>query len=416
MPSTSGSARGNDLVGVDRHVGGLARHVLDELLHGGHTGGAADEDDLVEVGELEAGVAQSARNRLLAALEQVVGDALELSAGDGVVEVLGAGGVGGDEREVHVSLLGGGELLLGVLGSLLQALQRHGVLTQVDAVVGLELVGQPGDDALIPVVAAQVVVASGGENLEHAVGQVEDRDVERAAAEVEDEDLLLGGLLVEAVGKSRSSGLVDDTLDVETGDLAGVLGCLTLRVVEVGRDGDDGVGNGLAQVLLGVGLHLLKDHGADLLGREVLAVNVHDGTAALAVLDVVRDRLDLLGDLAVLTAHKALDGEDGVLRVGDGLVLSRLADHAVAVGTEANDRRSGTVALGVNDNGGLPAFEHGHRRVGRTQVNAQDLVAHCGPLSLRFLTAARVSAGVSLCTLLTITVMSRPIQNLSEFI
>ena len=84
-----------------------------------------------------------------------------------------------------------------------------------------------------------MVVARGGQNLKHAVGEVEDGDVEGAAAQVEDQDALVGALLVQAIGKSSSGRLVDDTLDVEASDLAGVLGGLTLGVVEVGRDGDD---------------------------------------------------------------------------------------------------------------------------------------------------------------------------------
>jgi hypothetical protein len=76
-----------------------------------------------------------------------------------------------------------------------------------------------------------VVVARGGLDLEHAVADLEHRHVERAAAEVEDEDRLVG-LLVEPVGQRRRGRLVDDPLDVEAGDLAGVLGRLALVVVE----------------------------------------------------------------------------------------------------------------------------------------------------------------------------------------
>ena len=55
----------------------------------------------------------------------------------------------------------------------------------------LELVDEAVDDPLVPVVAAEVVVAAGGLHLEHALADLEQRDVEGAAAEVEDEDRLL---------------------------------------------------------------------------------------------------------------------------------------------------------------------------------------------------------------------------------
>ena len=61
----------------------------------------------------------------------------------------------------------------------------------------------------------------------------EDRDVEGAAAEVVDRDQLVLVLAVEAVGQRRRGRLVDDALDVEAGDLAGVLGGLALGVIEV---------------------------------------------------------------------------------------------------------------------------------------------------------------------------------------
>ena len=44
-----GGADGDDLVGVDALVGLLAGERLDQLLHGGHAGGAADEDHVVDV-------------------------------------------------------------------------------------------------------------------------------------------------------------------------------------------------------------------------------------------------------------------------------------------------------------------------------------------------------------------------------
>ena len=94
----------------------------------------------------------------------------------------------------------------------------------------LNSAAHPVHDALVEVVAAQAVVAGGGQHLDHAVVDVQNRDVEGAAAQVVDHDLL-GALLIHAVGQGRGGGLVDDALDVQTGDLAGVLGGLALGVV-----------------------------------------------------------------------------------------------------------------------------------------------------------------------------------------
>ena len=49
---------------------------------------------------------------------------------------------------------------------------------------------QPVDDPLVEVLAAQEGVAARGPHLEEAVGHLQDRDVERAAAQVVDRDEL----------------------------------------------------------------------------------------------------------------------------------------------------------------------------------------------------------------------------------
>jgi hypothetical protein len=106
------------------------------------------------------------------------------------------------------------------------------------------------------------------------LAHLEQGHVERAATEVEDEDELVLLALVEAVGQGGRGGLVDDAQDVEARDLAGLLGGLALGVVEVRRDGDDRVGDGVAQVGLGVALELHEDARGDLLRRVLLAVDV----------------------------------------------------------------------------------------------------------------------------------------------
>ena len=146
-----------------------------------------------------------------------------------------------DEGEVHLRLAHARQLALGLLGGVLQALQRHPVLAEVDAVLLLEALDEPVDDPRVDVLAAEERVAGGRDDLEDAArADLEDRDVERAAAEVVDGDRLLD-VLAEPVGQRGRRRLVDDADDVEPGNLAGVLGGLPLVVVEVRRDGDDGL-------------------------------------------------------------------------------------------------------------------------------------------------------------------------------
>ena len=116
----------------------------------------------------------------------------------------------------------------------LEALERHPVLAQVDARLVLELLDDPFDDPLVEVVASEMGVAIGRLDLDDTFSDLEDRDVKGAATEVVDRDRLVL-LLVQPVGQGGRGRLVDDPHDLETGDLAGVLRCLTLRIVVIRR-------------------------------------------------------------------------------------------------------------------------------------------------------------------------------------
>jgi hypothetical protein len=140
--------------------------------------------------------------------------------------------VGGDEGQVDLGGLCRAELDLRLFGRFLQALQRKPVAAKVDAFRLLERVGQIFDDLGVEILAAEEGVAIGGLHLEHAVADLQDRDVERAAAKVVDRDRL-AVLLLQPVGERSRGRLVDDAQHFKTGNLAGILGRLALRVVEV---------------------------------------------------------------------------------------------------------------------------------------------------------------------------------------
>ena len=326
-PAWIAGADGDDLVRVDALVRVLAGQLLDPLAHGGHPGHAADQDDVVDRG---VGVVERPFDRADDPLQQVGGQLVQLRAAELQVEVLGLPLDGGDEGQVDLRLLGRGELDLRLLRRLVEALQRVLVGREVDALVAFELGDQPLDDRFVPVVAAEVVVAGGRLHLEDAVADFQHRDVEGAAAEVEDEDRLVGFLFVEPVGQRGRGRLVDDPLDLEAGDLAGVRGRLALVVVEVGGDGDHGAVDRLAELRFGVGLQLLQDHRADLRRAVLLAAHVDAHVAVGAGLDLVGDDRLLLFDFGLLAAHEALDREDRVLRVHHRLPFGDGADQALA--------------------------------------------------------------------------------------
>jgi hypothetical protein len=341
------------------------------LLDGRHARHAAHQHDVVDaVGH--AGVGDGLLGRADHALQEVPRQVLELGARELQVEVLGTGLVRGDERQVDLARRGGRELDLGLLGRLVQALEGHLVLRQVDRLGALELGHHPVDDRLVEVVAAQVVVAGGRLDLEDPVADLEDGHVEGAAPQVEDQDGLVR-LLVEPVGQRGRGRLVDDALDVEAGDLARVLRGLALGVVEVRRHRDHGRVDRVAEERLGVGLQLLEDHGA-VLGRAVLlALDLDPGVAVGPAHDVVGDDLHLLVHLGVLAAHEALDAEHRVLGVGHGLALGHGAHQALARLRERHDGRRRPAALGVGQDLGLATREDRDARVRRAEVDADRL-------------------------------------------
>ena len=274
--------------------------------------------------------------------------------------MLGARRVGRDEGQVDLGLRRAGKLDLGLLGRLLEALQRQLVAAQVDALFALELLGQVVEELHVEIFAAEEGVAVGRFDLEDAVAELEDGNVEGAAAQVVDRDGAVVAL-VEAIGQGRRRGLVDDAFHVEPGDASGVLGGLALGVVEVGRNRDHGLADGFAKIGLAGFLHLLQQEGADLAGGVLFAARLDPGVAVVGPDDTVGHHVDvLLGHRIVHgAADQALDGKQRVFRVGHRLALGGLADQALAILGEGHHRGRGAGALGVLDHLGIGAVHDG---------------------------------------------------------
>ena len=307
---------------------------------------------MVDLADGDAGVLDDLLEGSLGALKQIRGHFLELCAGEGLIQVDGA--ISG-HREVlqrDVCAHRAGQFLLCLLGCCAQTLKCNRILGEICTALGLHLLDQPVNDALIPVIATQAVIACGCADLNGGEAVViladfQQGDVEGTATEVEDQNELVFLALFEAVGQCRSGRLVDDTQDVQACDLSGILGCLTLCVVEVRRNGDDRVGNGLTEVLFCVPLELGEDSCGDLLCGVLLVVDV-DGP---------------------VSAHVALDRRDGAINIRDRLTLGDLANQDLAGLGESNDRGGRTRAFCVCNDCGFSAFKYCDCGVRGAEVN-----------------------------------------------
>ena len=211
-------------------------------------------------------------------------------------------------------------------------------------------------------------VAVGGLDLEHAVADFEDGHVERAAAQIEDGDLLVL-LLVEAVGERRGGRLVDDAQHFEPGDLAGVLGGLALGVVEISRDGDDGLGDLFAQLGLGVGLQLAEDEGGDFLGRECSSFRPSLRPRCGRRRSWPRRPCRNAGLFSPLTSAnlrpmKRLTEKMVFLELVTAWRLAAWPTRRSPRLGEGDDGRSGARAFGIFENHRLATFHDGHAGVG----------------------------------------------------
>jgi len=246
----NGGAQRHDLVGIDALVRCFSEDLLHAVFDRRHAGHSAHQNDLVDIRCRKAGILQRLTTRALELVEKIGDQRFQPGTRDPYIQMLRASGVGGNEGQIHFGFQGRGQLHFGFLCGILQSLQRHFVLAQIDALILFELVGQIVDQAQIEIFSAQVRVAVGGFDFEHSVAEFEDRNVESTSAQIEYGDFFIR-FLIEPVGQGGRGRLVDDAQDVQTGDFASILGGLALAVAKIGRDGNDRIGDGCAQKVLG---------------------------------------------------------------------------------------------------------------------------------------------------------------------
>ena len=208
---------------------------------------------------------------------------------------------------------------LGRFGALAEVGIRPHVIAQVDryALFPFDQLHEVVHEPAIEIVAAESVIAKHGLGCDHSREEVQDRHVERSAAQIVDQDFFV---ILGAVRHHGSRGLCQKLLNLQAGQFAGSFRRCHGGHLEIGRNRNDGFRYFLARLLL----HLLLKHLQHF--RRNFLRQPH-----------VRSDLDTL-----LAAHQAFNGEDGPV------------DVRVQLGINAHDQ---FFQVGIPaDGGGNPAL------------------------------------------------------------
>ncbi|KAH3685156.1 hypothetical protein WICPIJ_003873 [Wickerhamomyces pijperi] len=145
---------------------------------------------------------------------------------------------------------------------------------------------------------------------------------------------------------------------------------LSLGIVEVGWDGDDGVVDLFTKEVFSGFLHLDQDHGGDFFRSEHLGFTLElnlDLWLGGLVDNLEWEVLDVTLHLNVvkLSTNQTLSIENSVGWVHGGLVLGSITNQSFRVG-EGNERRSGSVTLVIGDNFNTVVGEVSNTGIGST--------------------------------------------------
>ena len=350
-------AQRNHLVRVEVGQRLLAEEIANCLLHLWHARRTADHHDALDVFRPQASIAQG----LLDGLQRLGNEGLR-NAGKGRHIQLDVDhfAIGQTQRNRRFGIVG--EEFLGFATAHHQAtriLQRQRLRSG--------LLDHPAIDAVVEIVSPQRRIAAGGHHLEHSLGQLQDGNIERSSPQVIHRINAFRGI-IQAVGDGSSRRLVEQAENIQAGQAGGILGCLALRIIEVGRHGNDCTDQIATQRRLGTRLERFQDFGRGFdrtldagMGLQLDHAGRFD--------EVVRHRFDV-SDVLGAPPHEALDGHDGVLWI-DCLVLLRVVtDFSTAIGVVAHHRRQQRAALLVVQADGQAAADGGDQGIGRTEVDA----------------------------------------------
>ena len=317
-------------------MGTAAEQLLHHAAYQRHPRRSAHQHHLVDISGLQLAVGQRHAHRTHGALQNRLYHALEFSPRD-FAHVFAAV----RQRHQDRRAIGFGKLMLGRDQGLAQLLHNHRMRRQIQPVPRADLLPRHREQLQIQIISAQVRVAVRCQHLVDVAlpgrNQLQNRNVECPAAQVVHRHAP-ALLLVQSVGQSRRGRLVHQPQHFKSGQPAGVARRLSLRVVEIRRNGNHRAVHRIAEMLLGPALQLAQNERGNLRRREHTFAQPHANRAAAFRIDLEREKLQLLLNILDPAPHQPLHGIDAALRLRQQAAASRLAHQNISAGVHADHR------------------------------------------------------------------------------
>jgi hypothetical protein len=244
----------------------------------------------------------------------------------------------------------------------------------VDAALFLEFIGEPVDDLLVDVLAAQVRCRRRSTFTSITSSPTSSTEMSKVPPPKSKTTIFSSFFLLKPYASAAAVGSLMMRFTSRPAIFPASLVAAALRVVEVGRDGDDRFRDLLAELRFSIGLELAEDHRGDFFGAKPLVSHLHLDAAVLCLAHFKRDAaLVLLHSLVEAVADEALDLIDRIGRVRHRLALREGADDALAVLSDRDDRRRRALPFRVLKHARLAALDDSHRGVGRAKVDTKNL-------------------------------------------
>ncbi len=279
------------------------------------------------------------------------------------------------QRKFDRGFAGLGKLVLGGDQRLAQFLHGFRMRGEVHALLA-DFLARHALQHVVDVVAAQMRVAVGREHLVNvAVGgrdQLENRNVERAAAEIVDGDAA-ALLLVQAVGQRRGGRLVHQAQDFEARQAPRIARGLALRIVEIRRHGDHGAVHHILKIFLGPTFQLAQNERGNFRRREHAIAQAHANHIFAGRIDAERKNLQLVLHVGGTAPHQAFHRIDRALRIASAGGAARASPTMIepSASTLTTEGHSGVpYGPGIHFGAAFPLVLVSDQAVGGAEINA----------------------------------------------